>query len=213
MVGDSSESTHATEDPITSKIPHQVPILALLNNGDQHDSPRVLRIATPSTDWFQRFQGYATHASLIIINCDRMTPGLLSEVEWLGAQGLLQRTLFVVGWNSRAAAWLQASGLKTLPVLTRRRRGLYDFEVKHDIVLPDEVRTLVSEATLKARGTIYLYCPAGVELEMALECFETSMHKMPTATSVSDLTLKVDSSAVTGFSATPRRPHGESRAA
>lgn len=71
------------EHSVVKEANEYVPFFALMNLDDIDCEPIAARIYSTGENWFRDLGKYTSQASLVILSADKLSPGVLKEIDWL----------------------------------------------------------------------------------------------------------------------------------
>jgi hypothetical protein len=74
----------------------RIPVFTLAHAADDSMGDGLRLHVSPGAHWMDEVARIAADAALIAVNVPALTPGVLSELRWLSANGAAERTLLIV---------------------------------------------------------------------------------------------------------------------
>jgi hypothetical protein len=127
------------EAAILKEISSIIPVFGLANYRDMNSHPAATRVNLADTNWQTRFHRYAQHAALIVLNTDRLSPGVLYELRWIEKHDASSKLLLVLPEGGSKALRLE------FPHVRDAARWLVELTATDRIDIPRDLITYLGE--------------------------------------------------------------------
>ena len=184
------------EQSIVSDIRRYAPTLALANPGYTEPDPPADRVWVHSSQWLTIVEGYARHASAVVLCAERISPGVRAELDMLASTGLLDKTWLLLSPTARSevtrdlpevlesARWVTRLGSRSHPPLNPLARLLSDWEESRSgqttDPTPEAFLTYLRELPQRQVRRVTLEMDADLLIRTA-DVLERALSRVPTA--------------------------------
>lgn len=198
--GPAGSTLYTHEDPVESSIVSdicsQLPTLALANPRYTDPNPPADRVWVHSSQWLTIVEGYARHASAVVLCAKHISPGVRAELDMLASTGLLDRTWLALSSTARSqlasdspavlqsARWVTRLGSRTPPPLNPVARYLWDRnQIRSGETTdptPPAFLAYLRELPKRPVRRVRVECDADILLRMT-DVLEHALSQVPTA--------------------------------
>ena len=192
------------EESIVRDIRRLIPTLAIANTEYTDPDPAADRVWVNSPQWPKIVEGYARHASAVVLCAQRITEGLRTELDMLASTGLLDRTWLVLSSNARSqlasespailqsARWVTRLASRTHPPLNPIARTLWNLDQRRSGEItdptPEAFLAYLRELPKRPARRVIVEINANLLINIA-EVLEQKLSRIPAANNTNGMVV------------------------